>query len=155
MDTFWWDSNAFIQPWRMRYPIEVFPGLWEQTDGLIQLGRIKSVLEVYREIRKQQDELYRWVKPRKYMFVPEDVELSEAVVEILSIPRFGRMVEEGRNGADPWVIAAARVHGGIVVCDEGHSRNPLKKPKMPDVCDHFGVPIITHLEFIRRTGWRF
>ncbi|HJX13119.1 MAG TPA: DUF4411 family protein, partial [Dehalococcoidales bacterium] len=42
------------------------------------------------------------------------------------------------KGADPWVIAYAKAHGGIVVTFETPA--PFaQKPKIPDIADLFGV----------------
>ena len=78
------------------------------------------------------------------------------MAEVLNVPEFARILETGRNQADPWVIALARiVDRGIVVSDEGRSRNPAKKPKVPDVCDYFGVQCIKFHEFLEITDWQF
>jgi len=57
-------------------------------------------------------------------------------------------------GADPFVIALARVHGGVVVTEETQSRN-LTKPKIPDVCDSMGVPWLNLMGFVQEQGWVF
>lgn len=155
MPAYCFDSNAFIEPWK-RYPVAVFPSLWDRLGAAMDDGLVIAPDEVYREIQKQEDPLYAWLKPRKRLFRTIDTPLASALTEVLAVERFARMLEVGRNQADPWVVALARVvDGGIVVSDEGRSRNPERKPKVPDVCDHFGVRCVKFHDFLVATGWRF
>jgi Domain of unknown function (DUF4411) len=58
---------------------------------------------------------------------------------------------KGRNAADPFVIALARVNDGAVVTEE-HWRNINK---IPEVCDALGVQCLSLVEFIQEQGWKF
>jgi hypothetical protein len=149
------DSNGYIEPWK-HYPIRVFPSLWRNLGESLASGLIVGPEEVYREIQQQEDGLYQWLKPHKSRFRKVDTQLAASLADVLAVERFARMLEIGRNKADPWVVAHARiVDGGVVVSDEGRSKNPAKKPKVPDVCDHFGVPCIRFREFLETRDWQF
>ncbi len=134
----------------------MFQDYWDQVGLLIDKDEIKSPDEVLREIKKKEgDELHRWVKTKAdKLFHPLDELVQESVTEILS--KFPRMVMEyrDRNAADPWVIGLARVIGDTVVTEEVR-RGTKDKPSIPFVCDHFKVPCINTLDFIRAQGWRF
>ena len=62
--------------------------------------------------------------------------------------------ERDRSIADPFVIAVARVRACCVVTGEKSSGNP-KRPKIPNVCDHFKVRYINLLQFMREQKWQF
>lgn len=55
------------------------------------------------------------------------------------------------GGADPWIVAHAKAHSGMVVTFE--ARAPLgNKPKIPDVCDHFAVQCTNLWSVLRDLG---
>lgn len=61
---------------------------------------------------------------------------------------------KGRSGADPFVIALARVQEAVVVTGENDD-GTADRPKIPTVCRHFGIRAIKPLEFIRENRWIF
>jgi len=61
---------------------------------------------------------------------------------------------KGIYGADPFVIALAKVEDLIVVTGE-RATNNLAKPKIPDVCNDMGIECINILDLMRREGWQF
>ncbi|HVS30724.1 MAG TPA: DUF4411 family protein [Thermoanaerobaculia bacterium] len=98
-----------------------------------------------------------WIKENSEIFrVPTAAETS-FVAQIFQVPHFqmlvsGKGVLAGKPAADPFVIAAAKIHGGTVVTDE------TKKPnasRIPNVCEHFGIPCLNVEGFLIAEGWRF
>ena len=64
------DSSALIHGWRRVYRPKNFGFVWEQIDVLIREGRLRASIEVYNELEKKDDELFKWCKERKEgMFV--------------------------------------------------------------------------------------
>nr|WP_231912531.1 DUF4411 family protein [Rhodococcus sp. EPR-157] len=59
-----------------------------------------------------------------------------------------------RSGGDPFVIALAMARNGVVVSEETRSGN-LSKPRIPDVCDSLGVPVLNLMGFIESQRWTF
>jgi hypothetical protein len=53
------------------------------------------------------------------------------------------------NGADPWIIAHAIADGGTVVSQETDKRPNANRVRIPDVCQHFGVPCIKVWDMLR------
>lgn len=94
--------------------------------------------------------LEAWV--RRY---PNDVfpGLWAHIEEVLEA--FPRLVGtlKSRNRADAFVIALAKVEGLAVVTEE-RGGTP-DRPRIPLICEHFKVPCINTLEFIRETGLTF
>jgi Domain of unknown function (DUF4411) len=89
-------------------------------------------------------------------FVELTDSVQNAVTDILKNPNYQRLVEDrkGTYGADPFVIALAKVEDLIVVTGE-RATNNLNKPKIPDVCNDMGIECINILDLMRREGWRF
>jgi hypothetical protein len=54
--------------------------------------------------------------------------------------------------ADPWVIAHALVDKGTVVTHENRVADNSSVPKIPNVCDHFGIESINTFELLIRLG---
>ena len=115
-------------------------------------GEIFVIDEVVRELERKVDDIHKWVKQRRAMIVPIDVEVQKHLAEIMT--KYGRLVDtkKNRSGCDPWVIALARARGLIVVTGEKATGN-LKKPKIPDVCNDLGVPCLEVVDFFRKQGW--
>jgi hypothetical protein len=148
------DTSAIFDGWLRHYPPDVFPALWEKLDSLAANGDLRATEEVLHEIEKQHDEVFAWVAQRSELFIPIDGPIQVCVAEILAA--HPRLVDNRRNrsGADPFVIALARVNGATVVTGEIPTSS-LTKPHIPDVCAAMGIPWINLLQLIRREGWTF
>lgn len=148
------DTSSLIEGWHRRYPMDVFPGLWDALSGLIDDGSLRAAEEVGREIEKKDDDLCKWLKARPALLIAIDEPTQFAMRQVVGAnPRIvGQM--RGRNVADPWVIALAIAYGLTVVTNERAAGTP-ERPRIPDVCTSLGVSCINMLEFIRSQGWRF
>ena len=56
------------------------------------------------------------------------------------------------DGADPWVIAHAIAHGGVVVTFEARAPVNSQQVKIPNVCQHFHMRCITTYQMLRELG---
>jgi hypothetical protein len=150
---FCFDTNAFIEPWHRRYPLDMFPRFWDQLESLGEDGIILAPEEVLHELSKIDDDLWEWAKARKYLFHSIDDAVQNAMLSIMR--QFPRLVDtkKGRNIADPWVIAQAQVTSAIVVTEETPARG--NSPKIPDVCEALGIPWTNLLQFMRSVNMSF
>jgi hypothetical protein len=142
-----------VGAWVRSYPPDVFPRLWATLEEMADRDEVVCPEEVLRELEAKEDDLHAWATVRPNMFIPLDTNQMAATREILAA--FPRLVGElsERNRADPFVIALAQVRSLTVVTEErGGSVN---RPRIPLVCQHFGVPCIGTLDFIRTTGLSF
>jgi hypothetical protein len=142
------DTSAFIGGWHRHYAPDVFPWIWETLDEWGREGRLLAPEEVFKEIQKQQDDLYEWVKTRHYLFRPIDESVQIELTNVLA--SYKRLTDtwKCRDPADPWVIAQARVSSATVVTEE-KLRGRRKSPSIPDVCNELGIPCIRLLDLIR------
>ncbi len=134
-------------------PTRVFPGLWIKLDELITQQQVLCPDEVRVELARQEDELAKWVNARPHMFVPLDDAIQRATSEVLARHPLLMKATKNRNGADPFVIATARVKSLTVVTEE--LGGTTTKPKIPSVCQALGVPCINVLSFLRNQSWSF
>ena len=146
------DTSVFINAWRRDYPRDVFGAFWDRLEAMIEDGKIVAPEEVRIELERKDDEILDWTNQRRYMFVPIDIPVQEAVLTILA--RFPRLVDtrKNRSGADPFVVALAMVRGLAVVTYERPSGN-LARPNIPDACGVLDIGCISLLEMMRRERW--
>jgi Domain of unknown function (DUF4411) len=145
--------------WQARpYPIDVFPSLVTRINALITAGRFLAPALVREEVRiVGTAELIQWADENEDIFVPTAEVLSEA----LSIQNQFTGLRDPKaeyEEADAYVIALARLRGGIVVTQEtpvAEKRNPKRTHFIPDVCRALGIPSISLLGLMRREGWKF
>jgi hypothetical protein len=132
----------------------VFPSLWSQLEAMIKTGELLSPDEVLLELAQKDDGVHSWANTNSAMFVPVDEEVQQATQEILiQFPRLVGAMKD-RNRADPFVIALAKVKQAVVVTGE-RSSGTRDRPRIPNVCDQFGISHRTLLQVIRDKGWTF
>ena len=121
---------------------------------MIAAGDLCATEEVLIELKKKDDDVYKWAKNQQGLFLPIDDATQGSVLNILSL--YPRLVDarKNRSTADPFVIAIAQVNGLVVVSGEIAS-NKLNKPKIPDVCSAMGIKHIRLLELFTLERWRF
>ena len=146
------DTSALIQPWNTYYSMELCPGYWDVLDGLARKGVVFCTRDVRREIEKQDDRLFAWVKARPFLFREATEEVQRNLRRILASHPELVDSKRDRSMADPWVIAHAMAEKAIVVTKEGFAP---RKVKIPDVCRAVGVVCIDDFEFLHRIGLRF
>ncbi|MFC1678722.1 DUF4411 family protein [Elusimicrobiota bacterium] len=147
------DSSALIQGWNELYPPDSFPGIWRDLEDLISRGGLKASVEVRHELEKIDDGLLRWTQKQIGLFQPIDGDIQVAVREILAGHRNLVKAIKGRSGADPFVIALARIASGTVVTEEiGGSE---RKPRIPYVCQSWGVRCTNLLGLCREQRWKY
>lgn len=152
MSLFCLDTGILIEPWNKYYSPELCPEYWEIIDQLASKDVLFCTMEVKRELEKEDDELFKWVKERPHLFreVTDDVNANMRAI-MKSHPQ---LVDDkkGRSLADPWVIAHAMAEKAIVVTTE---MSASSKIKIPDVCRAYNIPWIPGFEFAKKIGVRF
>jgi hypothetical protein len=149
------DTSSLINGFRDYYPYLMIPRLWnEDLLELVASGELRATEEVYFELKRQDDELIQWIDDyREELFVEVDEAIQQEVRAILRdhtpLVHAGR----GRSGADPFVVALAKVNVCAVVTEE--RRGSAKHPKIPDVCEALGVPCIRLVDMISEQGWTY
>jgi Domain of unknown function (DUF4411) len=148
------DTSAILDGWQRYYPPEVFPGLWERLEDLIDAGDLRASEEVLRELEKRDDDVLAWAHAQ----VGFSAELSEDVQDQVSnvLASYPKLIDtrKNRSAADPFVIATALVENCTVVTGELPSGSSTR-PHIPDVCIGLGVDWCRLVDLIKLEGWTF
>jgi len=141
------DTSALIDLWRRHYPKDVFRTLWKNIELMISKGELVAPQEVLGELKRHDDELYRWAQKQK-CFQALDEEQIACVKDIES--RHPSLVDPNKTDpeADPFVISLARTKGWKVVTQETPARASPRE-RIPDVCAAYDVKCLSLLDFFR------
>ena len=158
------DSCSLIELNR-KYPIDIFPSVWQKIESLIDSGFLVSPKEVLKEIEKGDDNLKEWAKKQTKLFKNLTARQIQIVQEILA--KYPRWLNEDSMTpiADPFVITLAiemeqdpqttiieTIKKRIVVSEE---RMSGKKTKVPYVSHQYGIECIFLIDMFRNEGWVF
>ncbi len=152
------DSSSLMD-WQGRYfPTDVFTGLADRVEELIVAGRFLAPALVKEEVGAVGTAgLIAWTESHSGIFVPTAEVLAEA--QAIQNQFAGlRDPKAEYEEADAYVIALAKLRGGIVVTQEtpaAEKRNPKRTHFIPDVCRELGISCISLLGLMRREGWKF
>jgi len=148
------DASALINLTRYPgYPREIFPTIWEKLENMIKRNEFISHIEVYKEIAKGGDLLFRWCKDHKKMF--KDVEDCQ-IEEFRKIkPRYdphywNNQIDRDKPWADPWLIALSICKDAIIVTDEKNIQN-----RIPYIANHFNIPCLNLINFFKEIGIKY
>ena len=154
------DANTYIQAKNEYYHMDVVPGYWEWLDTQFQLGTLASVSMVYDELKGYEDELTDWVKPRKEHFMDVSDDETQAVfseiIQLLADNDFtSKDTDNFLAGADPWLVAKAKVTDAAVVTLESLVPENSKKIKIPNVCRQLDIEYINTFKLLRLLEAKF
>lgn len=135
-----------------------FKSLWEAFDAMVAAGQFTSTREVLRELEDSAVGTdHDWAKANQGLFVTPDTAEGAFIAGIFAVPHFQanfsqqKLIKGGKN-ADPFLIARAAVTGATVLTMEQFKPNAAK---IPNICDHFGVPCVDLEQFMVDEGWVF
>jgi len=77
------DTSSFTSLQRT-YPRDVLPGVWTLVDKLSRNGVLLSVEDVFEELKGQDDEVFKWAKKNKSIFLPLDEAIQVQARAILA-----------------------------------------------------------------------
>lgn len=157
MADYWLDSDSLITPKNGPYGFDIAPGFWRLLEEQALVGVVRSPMFVYHElVDESDDELANWAKQQREsgLFVEPDEAVQTTMRSIADHVQRNYDQTNAQlflDGADPWVVAHVKTHGGkVVTFEKGASKS--KKVKIPDVCDHFGVECIDSYGMVRSLG---
>lgn len=160
------DTSSLITPYRQYYAFDLVPSFWEKLKECFKSGRIVILDKVWNELEKggDGDSLSSWLKSNNSL-IRICTYKTEAVIryyaDVLQYIQTSNLYYESaiatwaaEESADPWLIAAARANGYVVVTEEQGNKGlgPKQKgknPKIPDVAKALGVDTIPLFEMMR------
>lgn len=153
------DTNVIVSFMRHSddefYGSDVFKPQWECIEELISKGVIIAPKKVEEELKKwciDIPELGGWLKRNTDMFVDITTEqLLKTKPMVSKYPVYG--TTENYLG-DLMVMSLADSTGIAVITLEGKkATNSQRRPKIPNVCEEFGVACYTVSSFLRNEGF--
>ena len=153
-------DTSFFMDWQARfYPVDVFASLEKKVEAIIAADACGAVKLVKEEIDSVGTPgLRSWAKAHSGLFVPmtPEIQIEGAAIEA----KYPDLMDPKASceSADAYVIALAKLKGGIVVSQETSAQEKRKPPKnyyIPDVCRDLGVSCINLLGLMRREKWVF
>jgi hypothetical protein len=135
-----------------------FPTLWGNFDSLIADGAITSTREVARELdRFGNQPCLDWLAGNRDIFTTPTATEARVVRDIYAVQHFQqnldmKKLQKGGLNADPFVVAKASASNASVVTLEQFAPNAAR---IPNICQHFGVPCLSLEEFMEAEGWEF
>jgi hypothetical protein len=165
MPDFWMDADSFITPHRGPYRFGAVPQFWdflkEKAEASL-IGSPELVLdkELTRSSSSQQpDALETWARPlRGILFITADSVTQARYKDVAQYVQSNMQWREHNKppflaGGDSWLVAYALARGGRIVTFE--TAQPLaKKPKVPDVAQHFGVNCLSLWDMLEELGFK-
>lgn len=144
------DANTLIEAKNRYYQLSICPGFWDWLLRNMEIGLIASVESVGAELRRGNDPMADWTQEHATMFLPESdpdtqlafAEVAQHLEPLAPTMKVAGALDEFLSGADPWLIAKARVLGATVVTHERLNMTNRRKFLIPNICQHFGVPFM-------------
>jgi hypothetical protein len=151
------DTNAFYILGHY-YPSR-FPTIWSHVDHLVDKERFWSVKEVRRELESNcpSEHIYNWIKENRHIFRKPSSEELEIVSQIFQRKEFVGLVKrknllQGLPVADPFIVAAAKVRGCLIVTQESLK---IGGARIPTVCKEFNIDCINVEQFLEREELKY
>ena len=156
------DANTLIEAKNRYYNMKVCPGFWQWLLLRAGTNEVSSVVPVLAELKAGNDELKTWVVANEGLFVDvsdDDTqrafgEVAEHVAALAGSMRTGAL-ETFLGGADPWLIAKARVIGATVVTLESLNLMNRRKFLIPNICNNYGVACMDTFELLHELEAEF
>lgn len=159
--TYLFDANTFIEANNRYYAMNVCPAYWEWIKKSHDSSLVISVTNVRDELVSYGDDLSEWAKTNGDIFKPvSDEGVQGAFGEVVNYLTTVQGMKPGAldrflSGADPWLIAKAMNDGLTVVTHENYSPEIKKDFKIPNVCEHFGIPYLDTFQVLAALEAKF
>ncbi|NOX14994.1 MAG: DUF4411 family protein [Epsilonproteobacteria bacterium] len=162
--TYLLDANILIQAKNLHYGMDFCPAFWDFIEENSTNSIIASVDMIYTELTNGNDELADWVKDKKddiTFFSSADENTQNQFGEIANFVNNNGFSENEitrfLGGADPWLIAKAAVleEATIVTHETLIVSATIRKVKIPNICEQFGVSYMDPFDMIRELNGKF
>lgn len=138
------------------YPLDVFKPQWDFLESTMRDGRVVAPRVVENELEKWATKIAGvklWLHDHKYLFhdIETDAQLDGAKRIVNAYPAYATSVN---YLGDLEVMAFAMARGLTVISLEVKAtQHSPKKPKIPNVCEEFGIKWVNLAGFLRAKGF--
>ena len=155
------DANVFIEAKNFYYSYDICPAFWTWLDDALG-DTVVSIELVRQELAEGNDELADWAKaqkdPDRFLEV-DDEPTQELFKQVAATVMAGDCQPHAKSeflkGADPWLVAKAKVIGGTVVTQEQLNLAAKRKVFLPNICSAFAVDFQGTYKLLRNLGVQF
>src|SRR3990167_9508965 len=116
------DANVFIEAKNKYYAFDIATGFWDWLDQSVANGDVATIIPIFKELEKGNDELAEWAKKREnsgWVLAVDDAQtqtMNATIANWVMGQDFLHPAKEDfLKGADPWLIAKAKVNNATVV----------------------------------------
>lgn len=135
------------------YPIDAFGPQWNVLEAAFKDGRAVAAKRVSTELKKWErlDRVKEWRREHRFVFrdIESDEQLAAAKMIVNRYPAYGL---DMNHLGDLEVMALASVRGLTVVTLESTKQHSQARPKIPNVCEEFGIACTGFKDFLRAEG---
>jgi hypothetical protein len=159
------DTNFFVQAHRLHYPFDVVPGFWSKLIDLSNRGIVQSIDKVKSELSQSPDELNTWINSQlPSSFFRNTSTILAEYVQICTWVSSNRQYTTAAinefldlDEADAWLCAygLSTIGHTVIITHEKSEPNIKRKVKIPEVCNHFSLPVINTIDMFRAIGETF
>lgn len=138
------------------YPLDVFKPQWDFLESAMRDGRVVAPRVVETELEKWATKVgavKQWLHDHKYLFhdIETDAQLDGAKRIVNAYPAYATSVN---YLGDLEVMAFAMARGLTVISLEVKAtQHSPKKPKIPNICEEFGIAWVNLAGFLRAEGF--
>ena len=145
-------------------PPQIFTSLWEKFAALIPGGDLYFHDEVRKELDAWSSAQSTWFHnhvPQDRIICTNQAELDRYVdvahwAQFLRDPPYKqKAIDDFLRVADSWLVASALAHGATMVSDVKSAKASTNRFKIPDAAEHFGVPYLDFLGFLKEKKLSF
>lgn len=161
------DANILIDSHRQFYHFDIAPSFWNQLGEKIIADKIILIENVTEEIlvsevEEEKDDIQLWLEgilEAVEIRATDTQEVINTYADIMNMIQQNERYESSALAqwadikiADPWIIAFAKVHKATIVTRETKIQGgqQLKKLKIPNVAEDYGVECIDLFEMMKR-----
>ena len=155
------DASALFDLKRW-YPMnmEFFKPIWKRLDSMTKNGELIAPYEVLREVEEGDDEIKKWCREHRDMFIEIDEEQINnfKIVRDKYDPIYWKNNMGLKAWADPWVVSLAlsfeiiRENGKKDKPTIVTSENKTKPNRIPAIAKQFGIISLNVPEFLKEIG---
>lgn len=154
-EVYCFDTSSLIK--MNSLPRGIFKSVYGNMAGMVSKGRAIAPEQVFRELMAKEgveNDIMKWAKENRKMFVkPNDRSIEQVRDIMVKFPNFVD-IEKETPEADPFLISLALQAKAVVVSEEVET-NPRERPRIPNVCKHYGVRHLNFFDFMLEMGWEF
>lgn len=139
-----------------RYPMDAFKPQWDFVEAAMRDGRVVAPRMVETELEKWQKNIPQmkpWLAGHKYLFndIESDAQLAGAKRIVNAYPAYATSVNY-LGDLEVMTLAMAR-QLSVISLELRATQHSAKRPKIPNVCDEFGIGCVNLAGFLRDEGF--